>query len=955
MASLSVARRRTLTHDQYTAAWISPLKVEHIAALAMLDEEHHPLSQSPRDQNVYTLGRIGNHNIVLAGLHRQGNIPAATVVSQMTMTFHNLRYGVLVGIGGGVPFGIGRAAIRLGHVVVGTPTGTDPGTIQYDYGKALEGGRFERTGSLAAPPATLLSAAETLQIRRETGDDDPVWKDIRRIRTDRPAMRHFAYPGAAKDHLYSADYLHQGPPKRPCNESGCDPYKRIPLPRSTMDDDNHDSSPAITVHWGTIASGGLVVKDAKMRDKLARKHAVLCFETEAVGVLEIFPCIVIRGISDYCDSHKNDEWHGFAAAAAAAYARQLFSYIPFAPSAGDTLQIPVEKQNRIRSMFRLPHWGSFSRLELPSRPLSDLLAHDEPPPSRDTKPPPPYREPPERNHSNAALDAKSEQLHDLWKLRKYNEAESLAREIVILREQAHGRNHVQTAKSQYNLALALYELRKYDESEVWLNKIVNKDVHMLILQGMALRMQRKYHRAEEVLKRALREPHSLTLNAHFELSRTYEAQGKYSDSEHVLRSLSANLMAKDGEDSERVASAKCNLGWALYKQRKYKEAEKVLRSALKAKGVQKNADTLNAQQLLGRVLLCLQRVAEAEGVFRMVADGRLASYGRRHGLTLQSFYYIGLTLQIQEKYRESEPFLRKAVDGQLEASGRMDNQTLDSLFVLGKTLWKLNKNREAETTMRKAAEGRLQAYGKDDLATIAAFHIRGMILKEQGDWGRAKKVLRIAADQLSHRLGSEHVETLKCTHALGEVLMEQNDLKEAERLFRRVVEVRTLKLGKGHDDTSQAIYMLGCVLMDQDSRSKEAEWLMRELLDIRKALAGRASNGPHKSDSSVRRKLAELYYHQDRLREAERDFKRVVDEWSRSRSKGPGHADTLEAQDFLARALYKQGKFGEASNAFKAIASERAKRLGKRHELTQQAMRQYRKAADHRIAHFLVS
>jgi hypothetical protein len=33
-------------------------------------------------------------------------------------------------------------------------------------------------------------------------------------------------------------------------------------------------------------------------------------------------------VSDYCDSHKNDKWHGYAAATAAAYARELFKYMP---------------------------------------------------------------------------------------------------------------------------------------------------------------------------------------------------------------------------------------------------------------------------------------------------------------------------------------------------------------------------------------------------------------------------------------------------------------------------------------------------------------------------------------------------------------------------------------------------------------------------------------------------
>lgn len=71
-----------------------------------------------------------------------------------------------------------------------------------------------------------------------------------------------------------------------------------------------------------------MINDAFLRDQMAQQHGVVCFETEAVGALADFPCMIVRGISDYCDSHKNDVWHGFAAAAAAAYARQLFSHLP---------------------------------------------------------------------------------------------------------------------------------------------------------------------------------------------------------------------------------------------------------------------------------------------------------------------------------------------------------------------------------------------------------------------------------------------------------------------------------------------------------------------------------------------------------------------------------------------------------------------------------------------------
>jgi nucleoside phosphorylase len=209
--------------------------------------------------------------------------------------------------------------IRFGDVVVSKPVWLHSDAVQYDHGKAWAG-YFERTGTLAPPPAVLLSAAQDLAAKRAIERDDPIVKNIGRIDTTVRTLRHFAYPGTAQDRLYAADYAHieRG---MLCDEYRCDASKQIVQPAAEND------RPYVTVHRGTIASGELVLKDAILRDKLAR-NGLLCFEMEAVGALTDFPCMVIRGVSDYCDSHKNDMWHGYAAAVAAAYARQLFFHMP---------------------------------------------------------------------------------------------------------------------------------------------------------------------------------------------------------------------------------------------------------------------------------------------------------------------------------------------------------------------------------------------------------------------------------------------------------------------------------------------------------------------------------------------------------------------------------------------------------------------------------------------------
>ncbi|KAF7136844.1 hypothetical protein CNMCM5793_006414 [Aspergillus hiratsukae] len=318
-----------LTHDDYTVAWICPLEVEQIAAIRMLDSEHERLPQPPNDHNVYTLGSINGHNVVIAGLHSPGNNPAAVVVTQMRNTFQQLRFGVLVGIGGGVPTRTERGDIHLGHVVVSKPVGEHSGVVQYDRGKA-EVGQFRHTGYLAPPPTVLLNAAREMDVRRAMMREDPLLNHIARIDTAIPGLRRYKYPGADKDHLYRAEYLHPDP-NVACRKCGCDSSQIVDRRAEDSDDDDddvYDQGQQLVVHRGTIAAGELVIKHGVLRDELARQYSILCFEMEAAGALADFPCLVIRGISDYSDSHKNDRWQGYAAAAAAAYARELFFHMP---------------------------------------------------------------------------------------------------------------------------------------------------------------------------------------------------------------------------------------------------------------------------------------------------------------------------------------------------------------------------------------------------------------------------------------------------------------------------------------------------------------------------------------------------------------------------------------------------------------------------------------------------
>lgn len=311
-ASTNMYEHRYFAFNTYTVGIVCALPIEFSAVRTLFDQKHREPPISTDDPNQYALGRMANHKIVAACLPvgTYGNNSAVSVISNMIRTFRSLKFCLLVGIGAGVPSQ--QNDIRLGDVVVSKPTGTLPGVLQYDFGKALENGTFQEHGSLPPPPMYLMSAISKL----ESDPDLPAMPLDIFLQQILSVKDKFWYPGQENDKLYASDFVHVSNQKtcRKCNSE----YESKRSPRTPI----HPR-----IHYGLIASGNQVMKDAQLRDRLGQKHDILCFEMEAAGIINIFPCLVIRGICDYADSHKNKEWQGYAAASAAAYAKLLLSRV----------------------------------------------------------------------------------------------------------------------------------------------------------------------------------------------------------------------------------------------------------------------------------------------------------------------------------------------------------------------------------------------------------------------------------------------------------------------------------------------------------------------------------------------------------------------------------------------------------------------------------------------------
>jgi hypothetical protein len=144
--------------EDYSIRWIYALAdSEFPAAKALLDEIHADILPLERDPNLYVLGRIGVHNVVIDCLpaRRTSTNSAAVVVTRVQIRLKSLRVGSFVGVGGGVR----SASIRLGDIVVSMAgRGKHSGVLQFDFGRWLSDGILERTGALAGPRETILAA-----------------------------------------------------------------------------------------------------------------------------------------------------------------------------------------------------------------------------------------------------------------------------------------------------------------------------------------------------------------------------------------------------------------------------------------------------------------------------------------------------------------------------------------------------------------------------------------------------------------------------------------------------------------------------------------------------------------------------------------------------------------------------------------------------------------------------
>lgn len=344
-----MAFRRPSRRSDFEIAVICALPLEHNAVSLLFDEfwdedgDHY--GRTAGDVNSYTTGRIGKYNVVLALLSYVGKANAAVVAASVRSSYCGVRLALLVGICGGVPQATSgkECEILLGDVIISKTV------VQYDFGRQYPHEFIRKDtveDNLTRPNKDIRNLLATFEtdrgLERLQQRTAHFLKQLQANAGQRKRRDKYRYPGTMEDNLFKPSYRHkhhlsptcicrdcdgssdpvcEDALNSSCQDLGCDKVYLVTRGRleakRQLGEDKSDGVQDPAVHVGSVASGDTVMKSGEDRDRIAKKEGVIAFEMEGAGVLQEVPCIVVKGVSDYADCHKNKKWQDFAAATAA--------------------------------------------------------------------------------------------------------------------------------------------------------------------------------------------------------------------------------------------------------------------------------------------------------------------------------------------------------------------------------------------------------------------------------------------------------------------------------------------------------------------------------------------------------------------------------------------------------------------------------------------------------------
>lgn len=344
------------SRDEFEVALVCSRPLEYNAISLLFDqfwdENGDQYGRAIGDTNTYTTGRFGKFDVVLVLLPNTGKVSAASATASLRSSYPALRLVILTGICGGVPSSDAGDEILLGDVIISKTV------IQYDYGKQYPDDfavKDTTEDSLGRPDKNIRSLIAVLETARGRELIEKRAADFLEQIQNFPAtgIRRkgdtYQYPGTASDKLFEASYRHKHHTSLQClcaqcheysdpvceesRDQGCDvlgcddkhsmPRQRLETKRQLEQQGGSKKAQIPSIFIGRFGSSDKILKSGEHRDWVAKRYGVLAFEMEGAGVWDELPCIIVKGVCNYADSHNNNLWQNFAAATAATVAKSL--------------------------------------------------------------------------------------------------------------------------------------------------------------------------------------------------------------------------------------------------------------------------------------------------------------------------------------------------------------------------------------------------------------------------------------------------------------------------------------------------------------------------------------------------------------------------------------------------------------------------------------------------------
>ncbi|KAN0070700.1 hypothetical protein V8E54_010865 [Elaphomyces granulatus] len=975
-----------MSHEDYTVAWICALPLEAAGAKAMLDNIHPQLSQPPGDDNTYTLGEISGHNIVVACLPSgmYGVVSAATVAAHMRITFPYIRFGLMVGIGGGVPST--KNDIRLGDVVVSKPTDGFGGVVQYDYGKTVASGVFQQTGMMNQPPQVLLSAIARFHADDIMGQNRSIAAMISNVLDANVEMKApCSRPADKQDTLFNSAYDH------PLHEDTC-----VKCDKRHLIHRDPRTSDEPRIHYGLIASGNQVMKHGKTRDQLGGKHGMLCFEMEAAGLMNQLPCLVIRGICDYSDSHKNKHWQGYAALTAAAYAKMLLSVVSVnrfrksQTSQNGCWMVPFNRNPRFlgrhNEIVELEQKILSNKDQVRKMAITGLggvgktqIALEIAYQVRDRKPecsifwiPSTSIEMVEQAYMSIGkhLGLQAVTPAEMKMQVKAHLSSEKAGPWLLIVDNVDDRSIWLTSDGSSPVLNTYLPQSKYgfvlftSRNQQLATKLVGPDV--INICQMDDKMATDLLRASLIDKNLVNDhqtttqllhqlsclPLAITQVASY-INETGTSVATYLSLLQSQENVMVELLSQDFEDEWRYAGINNSVAvtWLI----SFKQIQRLnplasdyllFMSCIDPRDIPlsllpSDSSKVKQQNALG--------LLKAYSFITGQADGQTVSLHRLVHVATRNWLRNGemleqWTVNTGKRLRDIFPshehknrilwreYLPHALFILRSEEFQNDKQEREDLVQrVAKCLSSDGRYDQAGALFKEVLENKSKRLTNDDEEMLDSMAWMALAYERQGRWTEAEKLFVQVVQTMKTVLGPDHLDTLTSMNNLASTYLDQGRWTEAEKLHVQVMETRKTVLGPEHPDTLTSINNLAVNYGDQ-GRWTKAETLQMQVMQTRKTVLG----PEHPSTLISMNSLAYTYRKQGRWTEAEKLQVQVIE--TSKTVLGPEHPDTLTSMNNLALTYWSQGRWTEAEKLQVQVLETRKTVLGPDHPDTLKSM-----------------